>query len=101
MFAWRAWEAILPARFAPDDNDGLDELRRRWYLSGLEGSDEGEELVSKESLERAPLDCRGRIEGSEIVAMAFCVRSKAAAAKEKRLVEERLFNLETEEAVCR
>lgn len=91
----------LLSRYAPEESDWFEELRRRWYLSGLEGSDEGEELVSKESLERAPEDCRGRIAGSEIAAMAFCVRSKAEAARAKRLVEERLFNLETEEAVWR
>jgi hypothetical protein len=37
------------------------------------------------------------MDGSEIAAIAFCVRSKAEAAKAKRLEEERLFNLETEE----
>lgn len=87
----------MPSTVAPEESDWFDELRRRWYLSGLEGSDEGEELVSKESLERAPLDCRGRTDGSEMAAIAFCVRSKAEAAKAKRPVEERLFNLETDE----
>ena len=71
MFACRAWEASFPSTVAPDVRDWFEELRRRWYLSGLEGSDEGEELVSNESLERAPLDCRGRMDGSEIAAIAF------------------------------
>lgn len=87
------------SKLEPARRDWLEVLLKRWYLSGLEGSDEGEELVSRESRERAPLDCRGRMEGSEMVAMALWVRSKAAAAKAKMLVDERLFSLETEERV--
>lgn len=69
---------------------------RRCFLSGLDGSELGLELDSRESRERVLLECRGRIEGSEMVAMAFCVLSRAAAARAKMPLEDRWFNLETE-----
>lgn len=62
-------------RLALDRRDWLAALLKRWYLPGLEGPDEGKELVSTESLERAPVDWRGRIAvGSKMTAMAFWVR---------------------------
>lgn len=54
-------------------------------MSGLPGSDlvgTGSDL--RESLPKAALDWRGRMEGSEKLAMALWVLSKAAAAKAKR-----------------
>lgn len=79
-----------------DNRDWLEALLGRWFLSGLEGSEAGVELGRRESLERVPLECRGRIAGSEMVAMALWVMSKAATARARMPLDERWLSLETE-----
>lgn len=88
------WEAWALSRLALDKRDWFEALLRRCFLSGLEGSELG--LGRRESLERVLLDGRWRIEGSAMVAMAFWVLSKAAAARAKMLVDDRWLSLETE-----
>lgn len=58
-------------------------------MSGLAGSEVGRELGTRERRASAELDWRGRMTGSERLAMALWVRSKAAAARVRRLFDER------------
>lgn len=86
----------MPSRLEPDDNDGLEELLRGVFLSGLTGSEMELELGSSDSRARVLLEGRERIDGSEILASAFEVLSNAAAAKAKKPLDAREFNLETD-----
>jgi hypothetical protein len=70
----------------------LEELLSWSFFSGVVGAElvfDKAELPRMESLDKAPLDCRGRIEGSEMFARALCVLSRAAAAKARIPLEDR------------
>jgi len=92
-FAEAAWVATELSRLILDNRDWLEALLGRWFLSELEGSEAGVELGRWESLERVPLECRGRIAGFEMVAMAPWVLSKAATARARMALDERWSSL--------
>lgn len=86
------------AAAAVGDNDWLDGVRSRWFLTGLAGSELVKAPGTRERRARAELDGRERMVGSSRRPDSeACVLSKAAAAKERRPLDERCSGfLETE-----
>jgi hypothetical protein len=73
-----------------EDRDWLEGVRKSDFLAGLAGSEVGSEPGARDN--RAS-ELRGRITGSEMLAKALWVLSRAAAASEKMPLDDRCCNL--------